>query len=140
MNMNYFRSLTTLEFSVFHDEHMLGMYPNWMIRYFTSLRDADKWAYFLDYRNVVNQMLSDDYLIDRLKWILKQPNIELEYDLYVQARFDSDFFADDVFKPDVWAKLNDQYSLPFNDEYLTKLKTSESQEPSPDEQEDTLPY
>lgn len=140
MNMNYFSNLTTLEFSVFQDEHLLGMYPNWMIRYFTSLTDGEKWAYFLDYRNVVNQMLSDYYLIDRLKWILKQPNIELEYDLYVQARFDPDFFADDVFKPDVWEKLNDQYSLRFKEEYQTKFKTSESQASSPDGQEDTLPY
>lgn len=78
MKRHYLSSLEALEFSVFQEEHALRIYPNWMVRYFESLTEKEQWQYFLAYRKVADQMLSESYLIDQLKWILKYPSIELE--------------------------------------------------------------
>lgn len=138
--MNYFRSLATLEFSVFQDEHTQRIYPNWMVRYFDSLTRQEQWQYFLEYRKVADQMLSEQYLIDQLKWILKHSSIELEYDLYVQAMLDPDFFERDVFKPGKWDKLHKKYAPRFKQDFSTVFEPSESLASSQDEREDRLPF
>lgn len=138
--MNYFRSLAALEFSVFQDEHVLRIYPNWMVRYFDSLTKKEQWQYFLEYRKVADQMFSEQYLIDQLKWILKHSSVELEYDLYVQAVLDPDFFESDVFKPGKWDKLHEKHAPRFKKDFSTAFEPLEPLESSQDEREDTLPF
>lgn len=140
MKMDYLRSLEALEFSVFQDEHSLRIYPNWMVRYFDSLTKRGQWQYFLEYRKVADQMVSEHYLIEQLKWILKHSLIELEYDLYVQAMLDPDFFESDVFKPGKWDELHKKYAPRFKRDFGTAFEPSEPPESSQDEQGDTLPF
>lgn len=141
MKRHYLSSLEALEFSVFQDGHALRIYPNWMVRYFESLTEKEQWDYFLAYRKVADQMLSESYLIDQLKWILKHPSIELEYDLYVQALLDPDFYEGDVFRPGKWDKLHEKYATRFQQEFnLVEEQQQEDSASSPDEPEDTLPF
>lgn len=141
MKRHYLSSLKALEFSVFQEEHTLRTYPNWMVRYFESLTEKEQWKYFLDYRKVADQMLSESYLIDQLKWILKFPSIELEYDLYVQALLDPDFYEGDVFRPGKWDKLHEKYVTRFQQEIsLVGGQQQEDLVSSQDEPEDTLPF
>lgn len=140
--MNDFKSIETLEFSVFRDEHKFRVYPNWMVRYFETLTKNEQWKYFLAYRNVANQMLSDSYLIDQLKWILKYPSIELEYDLYAKAQLDPDFYVEDVFLPGKWDELQEKYESRFQQE-INLLAEEEQQEDlgsSQEMPEDILPF
>src|SRR5699024_8948411 len=116
------------------------IYPNWMVRYFESLTEKEQWQYFLEYQKVAEQMLSEQYLIDQLKWILKRSSIELEYDLYVQAMLDPDFFESDVFKPGKWDILHKKYAPRYKREFSTVFETSKSLASSQDEREDTLPF
>lgn len=138
--MDCFRGLAALEFSVFQDEHVLRIYPNWMIRYFDSLTKNERWQYFLEYRKVAAQMVSEQYLIDQLKWILKHSSIELEYDLYVQAVLDPDFFECDVFKPGKWDELHKKYATRFKQDFSRAFEPSEPLESSQDEKEDKRPF
>lgn len=138
--MNYFKSLTTLEFSIFQEEHTLRIYPNWMVRYFESLTEKEQRQYFLEYRQVSDQLISESYFIDQLKWILKHSSIELEYDLYVQAILDPDFYVDDVFKSGKFDELNEKYGERFKKDFGPVLEQSESLASSLDGQEDTLPF
>ncbi|WP_459796880.1 hypothetical protein, partial [Alkalibacterium sp. m-11] len=75
MNKKDFNSLETLGFSIFRDMHTERVYPNWMLRYFETLTESEQRVYFHSFRQVTDQMYSEDYLIDRLKWILKYPAI-----------------------------------------------------------------
>ena len=139
--MNDFKSLKTLEFSIFREEHKSRVYPNWMVKYFESLTEKEQWNFFLLYRKVADQMLSESYLIDRLKWILKFPSIELEYDLYVQALSDPDFYEGDVFRPGKWDKLHEKYATRFHQEIsLVEEQQQEDPASSQEEPEDTLPF
>jgi hypothetical protein len=140
MMMNYFKSLATLEFSIFQEEHTIRVYPNWMVRYFESLTEKEQWQYFLEYRQVTHQLISESYFIDQLKWILKHSSIELEYDLYVQAMLDPDFSKDDVFKPGKFDALDKKYGQRFKKDFSTVFEPSESLASSQDEREDTLPF
>jgi hypothetical protein len=140
VKMNYFTSLLTLEFSVFQEEHTLRIYPNWMVRYFDSLTKKEQWQYFLEYRKVADQMLSEQYFIDQLKWILKHSSIELEYDLYVQAMLDPDFCVDDVFKSGKFNELNEKYSQRFKKDFSPVFEQSESLASLLNGQGDTLPF
>lgn len=140
MMMNYFKSLTTLEFSIFQEEHTIRVYPNWMVRYFESLTEKEQWQYFLEYRQITHQLISESYFIDQLKWILKHTSIELEYDLYVQAILDPDFFKDDIFKPGKFDELDKRYGQRFKKDFSTMFGPSESPAFSLDGQEDTLPF
>lgn len=141
MKRHYLSSLEALEFSVFQDEHALRIYPNWMVRYFESLTEKGQWKYFLAYRKVAKQMLSESYLIDQLKWILKYPPIELEYDLYLQARLDPDFCEGEVFLPGKWKELQETYETRFQQEIsLVEEQQREDLASSQDEPEDTLPF
>lgn len=141
MKRHYLSSLEALEFSVFQDEHLLRLYPNWMVRYFESLTEEEQWHYFLAYRKVADQMVSESYLIDQLKWILKQLSIELEYGLYVQAIFDPEFDELDVFQPGKWDKLQTKYAARLHKE-IKLVEEQQQEEPasSLDEPEDTLPF
>lgn len=141
MKRHYLSSLEALEFSVFQDEHVLRLYPNWMVRYFESLTEEEQWHYFLAYRKVADQMVSESYLVDQLKWILKQFPFELEYGLYVQAIFDPDFYESDVFQPGKWDKLQTKYAARFQKEFIL-LEEQQQEDPasSLDEPEDTLPF
>lgn len=131
----------TLEFSVFREEHRFGVFPNWMVRYFESLTEKEQRKYFLAYRKVADQMLSESYLIDQLKWILKHPYIELEYDLYVKALFDPDFYEGDIFRPGKWDKLYEKYAARFQQEISHVAEQQrEDLATSQDEPEDTLPF
>jgi len=141
MKRHYLSSLEALEFSVFQDEHALRIYPNWMVRYFESLTEKEQWKYFLAYRKVANQMLSESYLIVQLKWILKYPSIELEYDLYLKARIDPDFCEGEVFLPGKWNELQATYETRFQQEIsLVEEQQREDLASSQDEPEDTLPF
>ncbi|WP_269409552.1 hypothetical protein [Lentibacillus daqui] len=141
MKRHCLSSLEALEFSVFQDEHALRIFPNWMVRYFESLTEKEQWQYFLAYRKVADQMLSESYLIDQLKWILKYPSIELEYDLYVKARIDPDFYEEEVFLPEKWTELQEKYETRFQQAIsLLEEQQREDQVSSQDEPEDTLPF
>jgi len=141
MKRHYLSSLEALEFSVFQDEHALRIFPNWMVRYFESLTEKEQWQYFLAYRKVADQMLSESYLIDQLKWILKHPSIDLEYDLYVKARLDPDFYEGEIFLSGKWNELQEKYETRFQQEInLAEEQQREDQASSQDEQEGTLPF
>ncbi len=140
MMMNYSKSLITLEFSVFQEEHRLGTYPNWMVRYFEILSEKEQWQYFLEYRQVTYQMISTSYFIDQLKWILKHSSIELEYDLYVQAMLDPDFSVNDVFQSGRFDELHKKYGQRFKEDFSSVFEPLEPPVSSLDEQEDNLPF
>lgn len=141
MKIHFLSSLEALEYSVFLEEHSLRIYPNWMVRYIESLTEKERWQYFLAYRDVANQMVSESYLIDQLKWILKDPSIELEYDLYVKALLDPDFYEGDVFQPGKWDKLHEKYSTRFQQEISPVVERQQEQlVSSQDEPEDILPF
>lgn len=140
MKRNDFASLEALAFSVFEEEHRLHLYPNWMVRYFASLTRREQRQYFLAYWKVANQLVSEAYLMDQLKWIVKQPTMELEYDLYVQARLDPDFYEGDVFKPGKWDELQIKYETRFQQDIIPVLEQREEPVSSQEEPEDTLPF
>lgn len=141
MKRHYLLGLEALEFSVFQDEHALRIYPNWMVRYFVSLTEKEQRDYFLAYRKVADQMVSESYLVDQLKWILKHPSIELEYDLCVKALFDPDFYESDVFRPGKWDKLQEKYAARLQQEInLEEEQQQANLASSQDEPEDTLPF
>lgn len=141
MKRHYLSSLEALEFSVFQDEHALRIYPNWMVRYFESLTEKEQWDYFLAYRKVADQMVSESYLVDQLKWILKQTSIELEYDLCVKALFDPDFYESDIFRPGKWDKLQEKYAARLQQVInLVEEQQQADLASSPEEPGDTLPF
>ncbi|WP_139344854.1 hypothetical protein [Oceanobacillus sojae] len=144
MKRHYLSSLKALEFSVFQEEHKNGVYPNWMRRYFESLTEGEQWDYFLAYRNVADQMVSESYLVDHLKWILKYPTIELEYNIYAKAVFDPDFYESDVFRPGKWDKLQEKYAARLHQEEeeinLAEERRRATLAFSPKKPEDTLPF
>ncbi|MGY0691333.1 hypothetical protein ACW2QC_00910 [Virgibacillus sp. FSP13] len=112
-----------------------------MVRYFESLTEKKQWNYFVSYRKVADQMLSESYLIDQLKWILKHPSVELEYDLYVQALFDPDFYEGDVFRPGKWDKLHEKYATRFQQEIILVEEQQQKYLASSQEgPKDTLPF
>lgn len=130
--------LRACAFVTHHENEFFGKLDG--IRYFDTLMRREQWQYFVEYRKVADQMLSEQYLIDQLKWILKRSSIELEYDLYVQAMLDSDFFESDVFKPGKWDKLHEKYAPRFKQAFSTAFEPMERLESSQDEREDTLPF
>lgn len=140
MNKKDFNSLETLGFSIFRDMHTERVYPNWMLRYFETLTESEQRVYFHSFRQVTDQMYSEDYLIDRLKWILKYPAIEMEYDLYVHAKLDLDFYYPAVFKPEKWIQLEEKYFDRFNEDILSVLESQENQAFSPNDSGDTHPF
>jgi hypothetical protein len=141
MKRHYLSSLEALEFSVFEEAHSLLIYPIWMVRYFEALTEKEQWQYFLTYREVASQMVNESYLIDQLKWILKLPSIELEYNLYVQASLDPDFYEADVFRPGKWDRLHEKYATRFRQEVsLVMEQQQEDLASSQDEPEDKLPF
>ena len=85
-------------------------------------------------------MYSEDYLVDCLKWILKHSVIEMEYDLYVQAKLDLDFYDPAIFKPGKWEQLDKKYVHRFNEDVLSALESQVNQEFSPNGSEDILPF
>lgn len=96
--------------------------------------------YFLAYRQVTHQLISESYFMDQLKWMLKHSSLELEYGLYVQAMFDPDFFKDDVFKPGKFEELDKKYSHRFKKDFSPAFESSEPPVSSPDGKEDTPPF
>lgn len=141
MKRHYLSSLKALEFSIFQDDHRFRVYPNWMVRYFESLTEEEQWNYFLAYRKVADQMVSESYLVDQLKWILKNPSVELEYDLCVKALFDPDFYESDVFRPGKWDKLQEKYAARLQQEINLAEEQQQAGLVSPlDEPEDKLPF
>src|SRR5699024_10595059 len=89
----------------------------WMGRYFNALEDSEKWLYFLAYRHLTRQMVSETYLVDQLKWILKQPSMDLPYDLYIQIMFDLDVSVTELLKPDAFEALERKYAQRFRSEF-----------------------
>lgn len=135
-----FYSLENLEFSLFQHKHERKEYPNWMVRYFWELTENEQRVYFRSFRQVTDQMRSGDYFVDHLKWILKYTVIELEYDLYVHAKLDPDFYEPDVFKPGKWKQLEKKYVDRFNEDVLSVLESQANQVSPPSEPEDKLPF
>lgn len=115
--MDYFSSIEALDFSVFCDEHRFKVYPNWMLRYFETLSEKEQWLYFLEYRKVASLLNSERCLIEQLKWILKSPSPELEYDFYVQFMFDPEGDLYDSFKPGMFELLDEKYRERFETEF-----------------------
>ncbi|WP_459796816.1 hypothetical protein, partial [Alkalibacterium sp. m-11] len=105
-----------------------------------TLTESEQRVYFHSFRQVTDQMYSEDYLIDRLKWILKYPAIEMEYDLYVHAKLDLDFYYPAVFKPEKWTQLEEKYFDRFNEDILSVLESQENQAFSPNDSGDTHPF
>lgn len=138
--MNDFRSIETIEFSIFRYDHESRIYPDWMIRYFEDLTYDEQWRYFLTYRKVANQLVTDDFLIEQLKWILKRPSFELEYDLYIQFMFHSDYACDDVFKCGTFERWVDKYNQRFEEEFNETLETPTTWAKSLDDRMDELPF
>lgn len=138
--MNDFASITTLEFSLFRQEHALRLYPNWMVRYFETLNEKEQWQYFLAYRHVRSQLVCEAYFVDQLKWILKNTSIELEYDLYVQAQLDPDFYPEDVFQPGRFEALDEKYAQRFTAQIRPVLTPPEVPGCSKDDEADRLPF
>lgn len=66
---------------------------------FRTLTEKEQRGYFREFRQITDQRYSEDYLVDRLKWILKYSSIDLEYGFYVQVKLDVDFYDPDIFKP-----------------------------------------
>lgn len=127
-------------FYVFKQDHVCRAYPNWMIPYFEKLTKEEQWRYFLDYYNVVNQLVSEDFWVDQLKWILKWPHFELEYDLYTQFMFGTDHGCEEVFKPGVFERWYDKYNQRFEEEFSEVFERSEVLEESLDDKGDELPF
>ena len=130
----------TLEFLAFSEHHRLNQYPNWMGRYFNALEDSEKWLYFLAYRHLTRQMVSETYLVDQLKWILKQPSMDLPYDLYIQIMFDLDVFVTELFKPDAFEALERKYAQRFRSEFPEYVLQPALPVSSDDAPMDTLPF
>lgn len=130
----------TLEFIIFTKKHMANQYPNWMVRYFDTLDASEKWHYFLTYRNLVRQMVSETYLITQLKWILKQPSMDLPYDLYLQIMFDPDVSVTDTFKPGAFEALERKYAQQFKSEFPEFALRPAPLVSSDDAPMDTLPF
>lgn len=135
-----FYSLENLEFSLFRHKHEMREYPNWMLRHFQTLTEKEQRAYFREFRHVTDQMYKEDYLVDCLKWILKYSPMDLEYDFYIQAKLDLDFYYPDIFKPGKWPELEKKYCDRFNEDVLSVLESQANQVSPPNDSEDTLPF
>lgn len=133
-------SIETFEFLIFRYDHNRRRYPNWMIRYFEDLNREEQWLYSLQYHKVAQQLVSEEYLIEQLKWILKRTDVELEYDLLIQFMFDEEHGIDEVFKPGIFDRWCGKYKDRFEEEFSETLDTPEVSGGSPHDITDELPF
>lgn len=138
--MNDFASIEALEYSIFRHDHECRVYPNWMLRYFESLTGEEQWHYSLAYHKVKNQLVSEQYLVEQLKWILKWPKADLEYGLFIQFMFDPEHDIDDVFKRGRFEIWHDKYNERFEEEFSNLFEIPEASEDLPDDITGELPF
>lgn len=109
-----------------------------MVRYFDSLTHKEQWKYALSYHKAAEQLVSEKYLIEQLKWILKWPDFELEYSLFIQFMLDEEQDSYDVFKPGYFECWYDKYNQRFEAEFSELFEALEVSEESSDDSTDGL--
>ncbi|EGQ3362127.1 hypothetical protein O0D30_10865 [Staphylococcus pseudintermedius] len=81
-------TMEIMSFSEFCMAHENRRVPNWMIRDFNGLNDTNLWDYYESYNSLRLICLSESYLHDALKFVLKDNSNDLIYDFYVFLMFD----------------------------------------------------
>ncbi|PNZ78883.1 hypothetical protein CD132_10460, partial [Staphylococcus microti] len=78
-----------ISFNEFTLMHINRTVPNWMVRYYSDADNADMWAYFEAYNTLRLICLSEAYLHDALKFVLKNRSNNLNYgfDVFLQKPY-----------------------------------------------------
>ncbi|WP_206168153.1 hypothetical protein, partial [Staphylococcus microti] len=107
-----------ISFNEFTLMHINRTVPNWMIKYYSELDDVDMWVYFESYNTLRLICLSEAYLHDALKFVLKNCSNDLIYDFYVFLMFDESIGnLGSVISSDAMSRLNDKYDTKFEAEF-----------------------
>lgn len=133
--------MNIINFNAFNLMHINRTVPNCMVRYYSDLDDTGIWAYFEAYHTLRLICLSEVYLHDALKFVLKNSSNDLVYDFYVFLMFDEsidDFCS--VISSDAMNHLNDKYYNKFEDEFNFDEKLLEQLGDFDIELMDNLPF
>lgn len=129
--------MNIINFNAFNLMHINRTVPNCMVRYYSDLDDTGIWAYFEAYHTLRLICLSEVYLHDALKFVLKNSSNDLVYDFYVFLMFDD---LCSVISSDAMNHLNDKYYNKFEDEFNFDEKLLEQLGDFDIELMDNLPF